>query len=152
MQLSDIFLGMGEESFKQLLRSIAIGRLKTYQLYERLKARLHVQKLNTETLRKCAAPSWQRISEHDEDFATELGQAMLVSHLDMIKAVLDFLQIPHDEGFFAKDLDASTYLHEGWQPKVLEHFKDQYPNAVLLFYVNHLGWEVQKAEQVYLPA
>src|SRR5437868_1369431 len=40
MQVSEIFLGMGEEAFAQLLRSISIGKLKSFQLYERLKARL----------------------------------------------------------------------------------------------------------------
>ena len=37
MQLSDIFLQLGEENFNNLLRSISIGRLKTYQLYDRVK-------------------------------------------------------------------------------------------------------------------
>ncbi len=92
MHVSQIFLGLGEESFAQLLRSISIGKLKTFQLYERLKTRLHIQKLNSEALRKAAPRSWARLSEPDsEDFATELSQAILISHLDMIKAVLDHL-------------------------------------------------------------
>jgi hypothetical protein len=152
MQLSDIFLGMVEELFGQLLRSISIGRLKTFQMYERLKTRLHLQKLNTESLRKSAPRSWERLKEHDEDLATDISQSVLISHLDMIKAVLDFLGVPHEEGFFAKDFDASGHLKDGWKESVTEHFKGQYPEAVLLFYVNHLAWEVQKAEQVFLPA
>jgi hypothetical protein len=152
MQLSDIFLGLGEDSFGQLLRSISIGRLKTYQMYERLKTRMHLQKLNTESLRKSAPRCWQRFQEHDEDFATDLSQCILISHLDLIKAVLDYQGIPHEDGFFAKDFDASTYLKEGWQQNVIEHFKGQLPEAVLLFYINHLAWEVQKAEGVFLPA
>lgn len=152
MQLSDIFLGLGEESFGQLLRSVSIGRLKTYHMYERLKTRMHLQKLNTESLRKSSARSWQRMSEHDEDFATDLSQSILISHLDLIKTVLDFLQIPHEDGFFGKDFEAGTYLKEGWQQKVIEHFKGQLPEAVLLFYINHLAWEAQKAEQVFVPA
>jgi len=152
MQLPDIFLGLGEDSFTQLMRSISIGRLKTYQLYEGAKTRLHLQKLNTESLRKAAPRVWQRIKDGDESLATDLSQCMLVSHLEMIKAVLDFLGVPHEDGFFAKDLDASTYLKEGWQQSVIDHFKGTYPDAVLLFYINHLAWEVQKAEQVYLPA
>lgn len=152
MQLCDIFLGLGEESFQQLLRSVSIGSLKTFQLYERLKTRMHLQKLNTESLRKSAARSWQRISEHDDDFATDLGQSILISHLDLIKAVLNFLGIPHEDGFFAKDMDATQYLTDGWQQRALDHFQDQFPRAVLLFYINHLAWEVQKTEQVYLPA
>ena len=29
MQLSDIFLGLGEDNFQQLLRSISLGKLRT---------------------------------------------------------------------------------------------------------------------------
>ena len=36
----------------------------------------------------------------------DLAQAILVSHLDMIDGVLDFLGVPHEDGFFAKDMDA----------------------------------------------
>ena len=152
MQLSDILLGLGEESFSQLIRSISIGRLKTYQLYEGAKVRLHLQKLNTESLRKAAPRLWQRIKDGEAELATDLSQCVLVSHIDMIKQVLDFLGVPHEEGFFAKDMDASTYLKEGWQQSVMDNFKGKFPDAVLLFYVNHLAWEVQKAEQVYKPA
>ena len=116
MHVSQIFLGLGEESFAQLLRSISLGKLKTFQLYERLKTRLHVQKLNSEALRKAAPRSWARLLEPDsDDFATELSQAILISHLDLIKAVLDHLAIPHEDGFFAKDLDPSKHLADGWQ-------------------------------------
>jgi hypothetical protein len=152
MQLSDIFRGLGEESFSQLLRSISLGRLKTYQLYDRLKTRLHVSKLNTETLRKAAPRCWERIAEPDsEDFVTEISQAILVSHLDMIKAVLDEIGIPHDDGFFAKDLDALQFLTDGWQQRVVDKFQDVYPSSVLLFYVNHLGWELGKSTELFLP-
>ena len=34
-----------------------------------------------------------------------LAQAILISHLDMIRAVLDHLGIPHEDGFFAKDAE-----------------------------------------------
>lgn len=152
MQISDIFLGLGQDSFNQLMRSISIGSLKTYQLYERLKTRLRTQKLNTESLRNSVTRSWQRLNDRDDDLATDLAQCILVSHLDLIKAVLDFLQIPHDEGFFAKDIDASSYLTEGWQQRVVDNFKGRYPDPVLLFYVNHLAWEVQKAESLFKPA
>src|SRR5579863_9610636 len=46
MLLCDIFLRLGEDTFQQLVRSISIGRLKTYQLFDRLKTRLHMQKLS----------------------------------------------------------------------------------------------------------
>ena len=91
-----------------MLRGISIGKLKTYQLYDRFKTRTHLAKVNTENLRKAAPRFWQRLNEHDEEFATDLSQAILISHLDMIAAVLNFLGIPNQEGFFAKDLDANS--------------------------------------------
>ena len=152
MQLADIFLGLGEESFSQLLRSMSIGKLKTYQLYDRMKTRLHLAKLNSENIRKAAPRLWARLGEGDEEFATDLSQAILISHLDMIKAVLNELGIPNEEGFFAKDIDGTKYLTEGWQQKIFDKFKDAYPKPVLLFYINHLGWEVAKSEQVFQAA
>jgi hypothetical protein len=149
MQLSEIFQGLGEETFAQLLRAISIGKLKTYQLFDRLKTRMHLAKMNSESLRKAAPRFWSRLGEHDEDFATDLSQAILVSHLDMIKAVLDYLGIPNEDGFFAKDIDGSKYLTEDWQQKAYDQFRETYPKPVLLFYINHLDWEVAKAEKVF---
>lgn len=146
MQLSEIFLGLGEETFVKLLRTISIGKLKTYQLYDRMKARL--PKLNSEHIRKAEPRFWARLAERDEDFATDLSQAILVSHLAMIKSVLDDLGIPNEDGFFAKDVDGAKYLTEGWQQRVYDKFKDLYPQELLLFYVHHLDWEVGKAEQM----
>ena len=149
MQLSDIFLGLGEPAFGQLLRSISLGKLKTFQLFERIKVRLHLTKLNAEHLRKAEPRLWARLGEHDEDFATDLSQAVLVSHLGMIKAVLDELGIPNEDGFFAKDIDGSKYLTDDWEKRTYEKFKDAYPQVVLLFYLNHLGWELKKSDQVF---
>jgi hypothetical protein len=151
MQLSAIFISLGEQSFTSLLRGISIGKLKTYQLYDRMKARLHLAKLNSENVRKAEPRFWTRLAENDEDFATDLSQAILVSHLDMIKAVLDDLAIPNQEGFFDKDIDGAKYLTEGWQQKTYDKFKDVYPASVLLFYINHLDWEVSKAEKIFQP-
>ena len=107
------------------MRSISIGKLKTYQLYDRMKTRFHVAKLNSENIRKSAPRLWARLAEKDEEFASDLSQAILVCHLDMIKAVLDHLEIPNEEGFFAKDIDGSKYLTEGWQQKTFDKFKDR---------------------------
>src|SRR5271170_1839436 len=82
MQLSDVFLGLGEEQFRQLMRSVSMGKLKTYQLFDSLKTRVHLTKLSSETLRKSAPRSWARLQEHDDLLASELAQAILVSHLD----------------------------------------------------------------------
>jgi hypothetical protein len=152
MQVAEIFIGLGQDCFAQLLRTISIGKLKTYQLYDRVKTRFHLAKLNSENVRKAAPRLWARLGEHDEEFASDLSQAILVSHLDMIKAVLNHLGIPNEEGFFAKDIDGTKYLADGWQQKTYDQFKDQYPTAVLLFYINHLAWEIAKAEQVFQAA
>lgn len=152
MRLADIFLTLGEAAFQQLIRGVSIGKLKTFQLYERVKLRFHLAKLNSESLRKAAPRLWTRIQEGDDEFATDLAQVILVSHMDMIKDVLDFLGIPHEEGFFAKDLDASEKLTEGWQMRTWEQFKSRYPDAVLLFYINHLDWELKKSTEVFQPA
>src|ERR1700722_5132026 len=164
MQLSDIFLGLGEDTFQQLMRSISMGRLRTYQLFDRVKTRLHLHKLSSETLRKASPRLWERLKEEkDEDYATDLAQAILVSHLDMIKAVLDHLGVPHEDGFFAKDADVSKHLTDGWQQGVWEKFTSSstpsptapspaFPAAPLLFYINHLAWEIAKAEDVFTPA
>jgi hypothetical protein len=151
MQLSAIFISLGEDSFRLLLRGVSIGKLKTYQLYDRMKARLHVPKLNSEHLRKAEPRIWARLAENDEDFATDLSQAILVSRLDMIKDVLDELGVPNQDGFFDKNIDGAKYLTEGWQQKVYDKFKDRYPKEVLLFYINHLDWELAKAESVFQP-
>lgn len=152
MQLCDIFLGLGEDSFEKLVRSVSMGRLKTYQLFDRVKTRLHLHKLNSEHLRKAVPQMWTRLGENDDEFATDLAQAILVSQLDMIKAVLDFLGIPHEDGFFAKDIDASTYLKDGWQQNVYDKFHETYSSPALLFYINHLAWEVAKAQELFAPA
>src|SRR6201986_3768045 len=152
MQLSGVFLQLGEERLPQLLRGISIGKLKTFQLYERFRTRTHLTKVNTESLRKAAPRFWTRLNEHDEEFATDLSQAILISHMEMIAAVLNFLGVPNEEGFFAKDLDATQYLTEGWQARAYERFKTQYPEILLLFYINHLGWELGGEQQAYLPA
>ena len=152
MQLSDIFLRLGEETFQQLIRSISMGRLRTYQLFDVVKTRMHLHKLNSETLRKAAPRLWSRLQEHDEEFAADMAQAILVSHLDMIKTVLDHLGIPHQDGFFAKDVDVSKYLTEGWQQVAWDKFRATFNPAALLFYINHLAWEIAKTEDVFAPA
>jgi hypothetical protein len=152
MQLCDIFLNLGEENFEKTMRSVSMGKLKTYQLFDRVKTRLHLNKLNSETLRKAAPRMWTRLADRDDDVATDLSQAILVSHLDMIRAVLDELGVPHEDGFFAKDVEVTGYLKEGWQASVWEKFHTTFPPAPLLFYINHLAWEIAKAEDVFRPA
>jgi hypothetical protein len=152
MQLSDIFLRLGEEAFHQLIRSVSIGKLKTYQLFDRVKTRVHLTKLNSETLRKATPRMWARLQEHDDEFAADLSQAILVSHLDMIKAVLDELGVPHEEGFFAKGEEVASHLTDGWQQRVWQKFHPTFAPEPLLFYINHLALEISKAEDMFAPA
>jgi hypothetical protein len=152
MQLSDVFLQLGEERLRQLVRGISIGKLRTYQLYDRFKTRTHLPKVNTENLRKAIPKFWQRLEAHDEEFATDLSQAILIANLEMVANVLNFLGIPNQEGFFEKDLDAKPYLTEGWQARALENFSGKYESSLLLFYINHLDWELGGAKQAFLPA
>ena len=152
MHISDVYLGLGQDAFGKLIRGISIGKLKTFQIYEGFKVRAHLQKVNTESLRKAVPKLWERIGAGDEDFAKDLAQAVLVSHLDMITAVLDFLTIPHENGFFSKDIDPKPYFTEGWEGRVYEKFHGTWPEAILLFYMNHLRWELLGAEEVYQPA
>src|SRR5512140_925577 len=84
MQLSDVYLKLGESGFGQLIRGISIGKLKTYQLYDAFKASAHLAKLNTESLHNHVPRFWARLSQHDEQFAKDLAQTVLVSHLDMV--------------------------------------------------------------------
>lgn len=152
MQMCGVFRALGPEVFHHLVRGISIGKLKTYQVYERFKARARLVKLNSEALRKAEPKFWSRIEAGEEDFATDLSQVFLLSHLDMVSAVLNFLGIPNDQGFFDKDLKPEEYLKEGWQTQVFDEFGGKYPREVLLFYINHLDWELNKTEQLFIPA
>jgi hypothetical protein len=151
MQISDVYLGLGQEAFGQLIRGISIGKLKTYQIYEGFKVRAHLHKINTEILRKSAARFWERIQGGDTEFAKDLAQAVLVSHLDFIVAVLDFLGVPHENGFFAKDMDPKPYFTEGWEERVFEKFRNAYSEPLLVFYINHLRWELLGAAEFLRP-
>ena len=152
MQMCGVYKALGPEVFHHLVRGISIGKLKTYQVYERFKTRARLVKLNSEALRKAEPKFWARIEAGEEDFATDLSQVFLLSHLAMIVDILNFLGIPNEEGFFDKDLKPESYLQEGWQKSVYEKFAEQYPPQILLFYINHLDWELNKTEQVFLPA
>lgn len=152
MQLSGVFLQLGEERLPLLLRVISIGKLRTYQLYDRFKTRTHLPKVNTELLRKAAPRFWQRLNAHDEEFAMDLSQAILISHMDMITAVLNYLGVPNEKGFFSKDTDPKQYLTEGWQARAYEQFKTAYPEVLVLFYLNHLGYELGAEQQAFLPS
>ena len=68
MQISEVYLGLGQDAFAQLIRGISIGKLKTYQIYEGFKVRAHLTKVNTESLRKAVPKLWERISARRRGF------------------------------------------------------------------------------------
>jgi hypothetical protein len=152
MQMCGVYKALGPEVFHELVRGVSIGKLKTYQVYERFKLRARLIKLNSESLRKAERRFWARIEADEEEFATDLSQVFLLSHLDMIVDVLNFLGIPNQQGFFDKDLKPEQYLTEGWQQRVFDQFSGKYPREILLFYINHLDWELNKTDQVFVPA
>jgi hypothetical protein len=49
-------------------------------------------------------------------------------------------------------MDPKPYFTEGWEARVYEKFREKYPEALLVFYINHLRWELLGAEEVYRPA
>ncbi|MBI5084972.1 MAG: hypothetical protein HZB13_10305 [Acidobacteria bacterium] len=152
MQMTDILLAQGESGFSDLLRRVSMSRLRTYQIYEHIKLRTRLTKLNSESLRKAEPRLWARLVEGDGELAADLSQAILVSQLDLIISALDFLGIPHQDGFFPKDADISGYLTEGWQQRAYDALKDRFPASVVVFYLNHLGVETGKAEALFTPA
>lgn len=152
MQLYELYQALGEDVFRQLLRNVSIGKLKTYKVYERFKLRARLVKLNSEALRKAEPKLWSRIQAGEEDFATDIAQVFLLSHLQMIVDVLNFLGIPNQDGFFDKDLKPEQYLTEGWQERVWNEFSSRYNKDVLLFYINHLDWELASADKPFVPA
>ena len=149
MQLSEIYVSLGDAGFLDLLRRVSMGRLRTYQMFDPLKVRLHLTKLNSEHLRMSAPRLFERIKAGDEELATDLAQAILVSHLDMIIETLDFLGIPHRDGFFDKGADISKYLSEDWQQRAYDALKAKHPESVLKFYLNHLAQETGKANEIF---
>ena len=153
MLLTDVFQGLGESTFRELLGQISMSRLKTYQLFEAMKVRMHLPKLNAEILKKASPRLWGRIAQGEEEFAAELSQAILVSKLAVVIEVLNFLGVPHNEGFFDKDTELASHLTEGWQQRVFAEFKAKYSPALIAFYVNHLAKEAGKGEEeVFVPA
>lgn len=142
MVFSELYLQLGESHLVPLLSTISLGKLKTFQMFDRLKTRLHLTKLNNESLKRIAPRVWARLGDKDEALGQDLAQSILVSNLEMIKAVLDFLAVPHEDGFFAKDIDAPKYLVGDWQQRVYTEFRGKYPDALLAFYVNHLAFEL----------
>ena len=151
MTLSEVFQGLGRERFDAILRGVSMGSLKRYQVYETFKIRARVTKLNREKLRAAASKLWARLEEGEEELAREIAQGALVSNINLVVDVLDFLGIEHDgNGFFDKDVSGEDELSEGWQARALAEFSERHPEPLLLLYINHLDFELGKPETVFV--
>ncbi len=152
MTMCEVFLGLGSEQFGQALRAISPGKLKLHQMFDAVRIRLHLSKLNQESLKKAAPKVWARIEANEEDLARDISQAILVCHMDMIIAVLDLTGIPHEDGFFGKDADVKTFvLPKGWQDRAYSELSGKYPPSVLALYLNQLAHEVDENAPLFRP-
>ena len=52
MELTEVFQALGRSSLQELIEGISMGRLRTYDVYDSLKVRAHLSKLNRERLRR----------------------------------------------------------------------------------------------------
>jgi hypothetical protein len=152
MHLHELYGHLGEDTVRDLLRHVSLSKLKTFQMFDRLKTRVHLTKLNSENLRNTAPKLIARMKDGDAVLATELAQCILVSHMDLIIAVLDKLGVAHSEGFFDKDADVASKLVGNWQQESYDAVKDKFPKSVLVFYLNHLAMEVNPDAAPFQPA
>lgn len=152
MDLIDVHRALGRERFEELVKGVSMGSLKTYRAFDNFKMHARLHKLNRERLRRAIPQLWARIEEGDQDLAREVSQAALVSNLALVAVVLDFLGIPHDgNGFFEKDTIAAEQLKDGWQQRVWDEYREKYPPALLLLYINHLDWELGNPSAPFIP-
>ena len=153
MDLAEVYVALGRNRCNRLVRTIAIGALKTYGVYEGIKIRSRLRRFNRQKLRAAAPRLWQRVTEGDNELARELAQAVLVSNIPLVVGVLDLLEIEHDGiGFFAKDDDYTEQLSDGWEARVYERFSGQFPDDLVLLYINHLGWETGTLDEPFTGA
>lgn len=152
MDLTEVFQVVGRSGFQELVESISIGRLRAYDVYESIKVRAHLSKINRGQLRRAVPKLWERLEGGDKDLASELAQGILVSNLSFVVEVLDFLKIPHDgSGFFDRNSSFSNNLGVGWQQEVFEKFRERYSESLILLYTNHLAREVDSVSGLFRP-
>ncbi len=150
MELPEVFQGLGEQRFEELVRGISIGKLRTYSVYDSFKVRTRLNKVNRERLQRAVPRFWSRLGEGDKELANELAQGVLVSNLPFVIEVLDFLEVPHDGGgFFQKEDSLRDHLIDDWQARVLKEFSGKYPESLILLYTNHLSWELDSSSELF---
>ena len=153
MNLIDAYRALGQPRFETLADGVSMGALKTYSVYAGFKARSRLGKLNRQRLRRAAPNLWRRIADGDSGLARDFAQAVLVSNIAFVVNVLDFLEIPHDgNGFFDKDANPGEKLNDGWRQRVFDEFRGRHDEALVLFYINHLGWEMGRADEPFTGA
>lgn len=151
MEISVVFQSLGCERFEELMSGVSIGKLRTFQAYDSLKVSAGLNKVNHAKLRKALPRLWSRLKDGDDNLADAAAQAILVSNLEFVIRVLDFLEIGHDgSGFFQKIDQKSKSLDEGWQKRAYNEFKNEYSNALILLYLNHLASEIDSSSDVFL--
>lgn len=151
MELTAVYAAFGSDRTSGLVQTVSLGALRTFGVYEAVKVRSRLKKLNRQKLRAAAPKMWERIKDGDTDLARDLTQAVLVSNIPLVVEVLDLLEIEHDgNGFFAKDGDYSSQFSNGWEQKVFKHCKDRFDTDLVLLYINHLGWEMDALDKPFL--
>lgn len=151
MDLAEVYQALGQERVAGSVRTVSMGALKTFGVYKAIKVRSRLSKLNRLNLQRAAGRLWQRVADGDTDLGRDLAQAVLVSNIPLISAVLDFLEIEHDgNGLISTDSDHSESLSDGWAERVFAHCKDRFDQDLLLLYINYLGWETEALDEPFL--
>lgn len=151
MDLAEVYEALGQERVAPSIRTISMGALKTFGVYQAVKVRSRLRKLNRSNLRRAAETLWQRVADGDTDLGRDLSQAVLVSNIPLVTSVLDFLEIEHDgNGFYSKDSDHSDQLSEGWAERAFAHCEDRFDQDLVLLYINYLGWETEALKEPFL--
>lgn len=151
MDLAEVYEALGQERVAGSIRTISMGALKTFGVYQSLKVGSRLRKLNRSNLQRAAGRLWQRVADGDTDLGRDLSQAILVSNIPLVTEVLDCLELEHDgNGFFSKDSDHADKLTEGWAERVFAHCKDRFDQDLVLLYINYLGWETKALDEPFL--
>ncbi len=146
-----MYEALGRERSCALVKSVAMGAIRRFGVYRAIKVRSRLRTLNRQKLRAIAPRLWGRIQAGDTGLARDLSQAVLVSNIPVMVAVLDLLGIKHDgSGFFDKDGDYRDKFTDGWEARVSEHCKGRFDDDLVLLYINHLGWEAGVLDSPYL--
>ncbi len=108
----ECFLALGEERLRDLIKGISIQKTACLPTLRTLQdSHPPGLRLNTENLRKATPRFWQRLAEKkDNEFASDLSQAILIPHMEMIVAVLNFLRRAQSAGILREDLDGKEVI------------------------------------------